>query len=112
MKIIIDISDRLARIIECGNSTVTQQLEQIQEKLNKIMGLQEDFDAKINAANVALDEIALAVASEAQQIRDFIEAHPQVDTSALDGVLTRLEGVNESIGGVFEPAPVEPPVEP
>ncbi len=78
--------------------------QEVKEDLNIIMGLQEDFDAKINAANAALDGIAAAVTAEAQQVADFIAGlPPEVDTSALDGVVTRLGGVADSVSGVFEP---------
>lgn len=106
MKIVFDISPALSRAIDRWFDSVTRRLNEIQESLEIIMASQEEFDVKINAANAALDGIATAVAAEAQQIADFIAANPTVDTSALDGVVTRLEGVGESIGSVFEPPTV------
>lgn len=103
MRIIFDISPALSRAIDRWCDSVTRQLNEIQESLEIIMASQEEFDAKINAANTALDGIATAVAAEAQQIADFIAANPTVDTSALDGVVTRLESVGTSVGLVFEP---------
>lgn len=107
----VEIGDNLAGIL---NRILTTNHEIISGRLDQIMANQADFDTKITRANTALDEIATAVAAEAQQISDFIAANPSVDTSALDGVVERLEGVNESIAGVFEPASGEPtePAEP
>jgi len=69
-----------------------------------IMATQEEFDAKITAANEALDAIGVAVTAEAKQVADFIAAQPKsVDTSALDGVVTRLGGVAASVSDVFTP---------
>lgn len=89
----------------------------IKGDLKKIMGQQEEFNAKITAANEALNgiatsqgEIADAIAAEAEQIAEFIRTHPGIDTTALDGVVTRLTTaneslatVNEAISNVFEP---------
>lgn len=75
------------------------------------MSTQAEFDAKITAANAALDAIGTSVTSEAQQIRDFIAANPSVDTSALDGVVGRLETVAGSVGAIFEPPAADPPAE-
>lgn len=83
-------------------SDLKKELETMSEK-------QDEFDAKITAANTALDAIGEAVAAEAKQVADFIATNPQIDTSALDGVVTRLEAVDDSINTVFEPAPTEPP---
>lgn len=67
---------------------------------------QEEFDAKIAQANTSLDDIATAITNETQQIIDFIASlPPNTDTSALDGVVTRLSTVSTSIGSVFEPPP-------
>lgn len=66
---------------------------------------QEEFDAQIAAANTSLDDAATAVTNEAQQISDFIAMHPGIDTSALSGVVTRLQGVATSVGNIFTPPP-------
>lgn len=81
------------------------QLKQIKGDIKTIMGQQEEFNAKITAANEALDSIGAAVTAEAEQIAEFIRTHPGIDTSSLDGVVTRLQGVSENIGTIFEPAP-------
>ena len=109
MTIIFDISEKLARILKC-ECDYNNQFSDIKRSLKQIMSNQMEFDEKITRANTALDEVTVAISAEGQQIRDFIAANPAVDTSALDGVVTRLESVNESIGGVFEAAP-EPPAE-
>lgn len=115
MKLTLDITDKFARVIEraCKPSTFEQETLR---RLEIIMGRQEDFDTQITAANTALDAIAAAVAAEAQQIADFIAANPAVDTSALSGVVTRLEAADEAIGSVFTAptGPVDPvdPVDP
>lgn len=109
MRVVFDISEPLARAIDqmFGSASVTRQLNEIQETLEIIMGNQAEFDAKITAANTALEGITAAIAAEAAQIAEFIAANPAVDTSALDGVVTRLESVGTSIGSVFEPPVVE-----
>lgn len=83
-------------------------------KIRRLQMSQADFDAKIDAANEALDAIAEAIEAEADQIADFIAALPEaVDTSALDGVVARLNGVAASVSAVFEPeVEPEPVVEP
>lgn len=65
------------------------------------MGTQEQFDEKVAEINTKLDAIQTQISEEAQQIRDFIEANPGVDTSALDGVVERLDGLN--VSGIFDP---------
>lgn len=70
------------------------------------MANQEEFDAQIARANTSLDGIATAIAAEAAQIQAFIDAHPSTDTSALEGVVTRLETVGTSVGGIFTPPEV------
>ena len=66
------------------------------------MANQEEFDAQIARANAALENVGTAIATEGQQIRDFIAANPSVDTSALEGVVTNLEAVANSVAGIFE----------
>ena len=109
----VDIGPNLTGIL---NTILINNHQQLTEALNNIMANQAEFDAKITQANTALDEIAAAVAAETAQIQAFIDANPSVNTSALDGVVSRLEGVNESVAGVFEPTapaePTEPEVEP
>lgn len=91
---------------------------------------QENFDLQVQVANEKLDDIATglttaqeAIAAEGEQIRQFIEDNPAVNTSALDGVVARLSSASETvatlatgIGGVFEPTtePTDPtdPTEP
>jgi hypothetical protein len=108
MRITFDITDRFARIIErCCDHQST--LDEIKEKLDTIMANQEDFDAQIARANAGIEAAVAAIAAEGQQIRDYIDANPSVDTSALEGVATRLETLSASVGGIFEPAPTEEP---
>lgn len=68
------------------------------------MSNQENFDRQIESANAALETIATSITSEAQQIREYIAANQGVDTSALDGVVERLESVAGNVAGIFEPA--------
>lgn len=90
------------------------------------MSNQAEFDAKITHANEKLDTIANGVAAvpaailaEGDQVRQFILDNPSVDTSALDGVIARLDtaansaaGLAAQIGSVFEPPVVDSPVDP
>lgn len=75
------------------------------------MSTQAEFDQKISAAVAALDASSDAILAEAQQIREYLEANPSIDASALDGVVTRLEAQAAAVSGVFEPPVVETPAE-
>lgn len=100
-----------------------RKFKYVKESLIYIMATQADFDAEIQAVNDKLGDletdfssISDAVKSEADEIAAFIAANPQVDTSALDGVQTRLTGVADnidtvagSVGGIFTP-PAAPAV--
>lgn len=94
-----------AIIIVTQQIQIKKDLKIIKGDTEYIMGLQEDFDAKIDAANAALDSIAEAITAEAQQIADFIAHNPNVNTAALDGVVARLGNVSASVGTIFEPTP-------
>lgn len=100
MKLEFTISDKLARLLERG---LFRSIDKIHRSLDKIMANQQEFDAQIARANAALDTISEQITAEAQQIRDYIDEHPDVDTTALEGVVARLESVN--VSGIFEPAP-------
>lgn len=99
----------LAALTLRRQSRILKNQEEIARRLNRIMANQEEFDAQVAALNTKLDGISTQIAAEAQQIRDFITANPGIDTSALDGVATRLDGLN--IGGIFEPPTEETPTE-
>jgi septal ring factor EnvC (AmiA/AmiB activator) len=98
--------------------SIKRQLNKINRRLDQIMATQEEFDAQIAAANASLDSISTdltnisaAITAEAQQISDFIASLPAgTDTSALDGVVTRLgttadslSGTADAVGGIFTP---------
>lgn len=69
---------------------------------------QDEFNAQIAKATEDLDAIAAAVTAETKEIADFIASLPaSVDTSALDGVVTRLGGVAQSVSDVFTPPPAK-----
>ncbi len=87
---------------------IFDKLEEITLRLEDIMGKQQEFDVKITRANARLDELSVQLANEAQEIRDYIDAHPEVDTSALDGVVSRLEALDPTT--VFTPPVEESPV--
>lgn len=101
----IEIGERLERVLRrCFGPSEPSTFEiETTRRLKIIMSNQAEFDAQIQRANAALDDIALAVAAEAQQVADFIAAHPSVNTSALEGVVARLTSAKDSIGTVFEP---------
>ncbi len=103
----ITISDKFAEILD-RIFIPNNDLKDIKRSLQNIMSAQTDFDAKITKANEALDAIGTAIAAEAQQIADFIAANPSVNTSALDGVVSRLESVDESVNTVFDANPTPP----
>lgn len=91
------------------NSKIERQLTYVLRGLEKIMKSQEEFDTQITEANAKLDDLGTAVTAETDQIKAFIEANPSINTSGLDGVVSRLEGVASSVGTIFEPTvPVTP----
>jgi hypothetical protein len=79
-------------------------------QLEIIIMTQAEFDAQITRANEAIAAVGAAVAAEAQQIRDYIDANPSVDTTALTGVVDTLEGLATSVGDIFTPPVDEEPV--
>lgn len=121
MRLVIDIGENLKRFLECVYNDGAQ-LDRIEEKINTIMANQEEFDEKITQANEALDNVSTqltsvseAIAAESAQINDFILANPTLNTSALDGVVARLNstqettsGLAESVSGIFTPPEVTP----
>lgn len=81
---------------------ISFQLARILEKLRIIIMNQEEFDNEIAKANQSLDDIAVSITNETQEIKDFIASlPPNVDTSTLDGVVTRLGSVSAAISEVF-----------
>ncbi len=97
------------------NDKENEILWAIQELKEIIMNTQADFDAAIAEVNDKLDAIGVDVAAEAEEIAAFIDAQPpEVDTSALAGVVDRLSALDDGIKGIFTtPTPVEsaPPAE-
>lgn len=77
------------------------------------MATQEQLDALTAALEVAKTEIVTKVAEESQQVQDFIAAHPDLDTSALESAVSGLAGIGASVDAIMADAapPVEPPVE-
>jgi hypothetical protein len=71
---------------------------------------QEEFDQKIGQIHERFDGVTAAIAAEGQQIREFIAANPSVDTSALQGVLDRFEGLDTSVSDIFTPPAAPEPV--
>ena len=68
------------------------------------MASQAEFDAQVQAANDKLDALGTAIQAESDQIAAFIASQPAgVDTSALDGVVTRLGAAADSVSGIFTP---------
>lgn len=78
------------------------------------MGTQQHFDEQIANANTKLDAISTAITDEATQIRDFIAQHAasEIDTSALDGVVARLESMSSDVSNIFEETPETPETPP
>lgn len=73
---------------------------------------QEQFDQQASRLQAGIDGAVAAIAAEGQQIRDFIASlPPEVDTSALDGIAERLEGVGTHIGEIFTPPAAEPVID-
>jgi septal ring factor EnvC (AmiA/AmiB activator) len=86
---------------------ISLNLKSINRRLKRIMKSQEEFDRQVAEINAKLDQVGEQIAAESQQIRDFIAQNPSVDTSALDGVVARLDSLN--VSGIFEPPTAEEP---
>lgn len=97
-------------VISVLQAIIALQLERIKERLNKIIMNQAEFDEQIRLANEALagvgtslTDIATAIQTETQEIIDFINSlPPEVDTSALTGVVANLQTANESLSTANE----------
>ena len=95
----------LAGMIFVIMTIIVFQLIRLQKGVKIIIMNQEEFDEQIRQANVALQEtIPAAIAAETAQIIAFIEGlPPEIDTSALTGVVANLNTVSTQVSGVFEP---------
>lgn len=83
----------------------------LKDILETIMATQAEFDAQLARMNTKLDALGTQISDEAQQIRDFIEANPDLDTTGLEAVVSRLDAID--VSGIFEPpTPPEPTPEP
>ena len=102
---VFEFGDNFTKVLK---SILTENHNEILGRLNQIMANQAEFDEQITTANAALDDIQQKVTAEAQQVADFIAANPQIDTSALTGVVNRLQGVGASVENVFTPPVTEP----
>ena len=102
-----DLKDLLERF--CPPSDIGQQLSEILGRLN-IMPTQDDFDAQVAGINAKIDTLTTAVSDEAAQVQAFIAAHPDLDTSALQGVADRLDALSTSVAQI-DPQDVPAPVE-
>lgn len=88
-------------------------LQAINELKEILLMTQEDFDAQIADVNAKLDALGADVAAEADEIAAFIAAQPpEVDTSALSGVVDRLTALDDAVKGIFTPPATEPAPEP
>ena len=102
-----DLKDLLKRF--CPPSDIGQQLSEILGRLN-LMPTQADFDAQVAGINAKIDTLTTAVSDEAAQVQAFIAAHPDLDTSALQGVADRLDALSTSVAQI-DPQDVPAPVE-
>lgn len=93
------------------DSEILQAINQLKEII--IMN-QADFDAQVAAINDKLDALGVDVGAEADEIAAFIAAQPpEVDTTALAGVVDRLSALDDGIKGIFTPpAPAPAPAPP
>ncbi len=75
-----------------------------------IMSNQAEFDSQVANLNTKLDAVSSNVLAEKAEIEAFIAAHPDLDTSALEAVASRLDGIGVSVSDIFTApeAPVEP----
>ena len=93
----------------CGE--VLAAIDQLKEFL--VMANQETLDqltAQIESAKATIVE---NVAAESQQVQDFIAAHPDLDTTALEAAVAGLNALGDSVAGIFPDAPTpEPEPEP
>lgn len=77
------------------------------------MATQEQINTLTAAVEAAKTEITTKIAEESQQVQDFIAAHPDLDTSALESAVAGLGAIGASVDAIMaDAAPVEePPVE-
>ena len=91
---------------------IVNQLRNLRKENKKIMQSQQQLNEKVAAINTGLDTLRDTIIAEAEQIRRAIERADDVDLSALDGVVTRLTDLGQSVNDmVIEPIePETPPI--
>lgn len=76
-------------------------IKEIKERIND-MPTQAEFDAEIQKINEGLDRIQARIASEAEDLRNFMASlPPNVNTGAISTIAGRLEGIATDVGGIF-----------
>lgn len=114
---LLNILERVCIIVErcqLNQDTITEELQKINRRLDN-MPTQADIDNLTAAVEAAKTEITTKIAEESQQVQDFIAAHPDLDTSALESAVAGLGSIGASVDAIMadaapEPPPVEPPV--
>src|SRR4051812_25051805 len=83
-----------------GLSQIKELIEMSQEKFDEqvaaINGKLDGIGATLQSNAETLNRASQDLAAERQQISDFIAAHPETDTSALSGVLSRLSSIGST----------------
>lgn len=87
------------------SKSVLAELNQIKELI--VMSTQETINQITTQIETAKATITEKIATESQQVQDFIAAHPEVDTSQLQSAVDGLNSLGDSIGGIFPDAPAE-----
>ena len=88
-------------------------LAAIDEFKELLMSTQDTLNQLAEQVETAKATIVEKIAVESQQVQDFIAAHPELDTTALEAAVAGLNSLGDSVAGIFPDAPTpEPEPEP
>jgi|SRR6185369_17614438 len=109
--IIYEIGPNLDHVIRHLAIPIFNTLNRLEEKINK-MPTQAEFDAQVAGINDSITALTAAVAAEAAQVQAFIDAHPDLNTSALATIKSNLDALSTSVAQIDPqdvPAPTTAP---
>lgn len=90
-----------------GETRILAAISQLKELIQTMSQATIDqLTAQIETAKATIVE---KVAAESQQVKDFIAAHPELDTTALESAVAGLGSLSDSVSGIFPDAPTPDP---
>ncbi len=92
-----------------GGIEETRILAAINQLKEKIMSTQDTLNQLAEQVEAAKATIVEKIAVESQQVQDFIAAHPDLDTTALESAVAGLNSLGDSVAGIFPDAPTPDP---